>query len=146
MFFLQVAEDLFPAFIPVEAPVFVWDVFVHFPGGVHHDEFLQGVAFADLKIVRVMRRRYLDSTRSKRGLDEVIGDDRDTPMCERELNGLADQFFVPIILRIDGHCCVAQHGLRSRRCDDDKLAGRFERIPDVPEMSVAFRVVHFIVA
>ena len=54
----------------------------------------QAVTAADLEVVRVMGRGHLDRAGAERGVDVLVGDDRDAAAGQRQLHRLADQMGV----------------------------------------------------
>ncbi len=69
-----------------------------------------------------MRRRDLHRARALGRIGVVVSDDRHATTGDRQGHELAHQTLVALILRVNGHAGVAQHGLRPGRGDDDEAA------------------------
>mmetsp|Transcript_22113 Transcript_22113/g.86955 ORF Transcript_22113/g.86955 Transcript_22113/m.86955 type:complete len:299 (+) Transcript_22113:780-1676(+) len=89
-----------------------------------------------------MRRRDLDHAGAELAVDVVIGDDRDLAVGQRQLDLLADQRSVALVLRVDHHGHVAQHRLRSCGRHDDRARTVHQRVADVPQRAVFFLARH----
>src|SRR5690606_714725 len=81
---------------PLERPVRGDDTPV-----VHDREVRQAVTLADLKVVGVVRGRHLDRTGAELRIDMGVGDDRDPPPGERQLNLAADEMAVAIVVGVN---------------------------------------------
>lgn len=109
---------------------------------VHQADELEVVPLSTLKIVRVVRRRDLDSTGTELHINgDAIGDDGNATSVE----GVNDEFAVEVrvsrIVWVDGNGGISQHRFRSRRGDDDLLVCESVRmVPnfmgDPPEFSI----------
>ncbi len=97
---------------------------------------LQIVPQADFKVVRVVRRGHLDRAGAEADLAVLIAHDRNFAIHNRQDAGLADQVLeLFIVLGVDGNAGVAQHGLGTRRRDNDVAAAIAQRVADIPEMA-----------
>ena len=138
----QIGHDGFPCLIAVHARIFS-ALFVD--GGiiVHDVDFFQIMPFSHLEVVGVVSRRNLHAAGSEFPVHVLVGDHRDFPVRQRQLQHLADQILIPFILRIDSHRRIAQHGFRTRR-GDLHVPPLFShnRIIDVPEKAVLIHVLH----
>ena len=97
------------------------------------------MAAADLEVVGVVRRRHLDRTGAEGRVDVVVGDDRDPPAGERQLDLDADQVLVASVVRVHGDGGVAEHGLGPRGGDDDR--GVTLAVPDRDQLAVVVGVL-----
>ena len=79
------------------------------------------MAAADLEVVRVVRRGDLDRAGAEGRVDVRVGHDRDVPAGEREFDGLADEVLVSLVVGVDRHGGVAEHGLGPRRRHHDAV-------------------------
>ncbi len=105
--------------------------------GGHDVDRLEAVAFADLEIVEVMRRRDLHRARAGGGIGIVVGDDPDAPAHERQDRVLADEILVALVGGVHRDAGVAEHRLGPRGRDGDELARPpLDRILEVPEMAL----------
>ncbi|MDT4793166.1 hypothetical protein FQZ97_256800 [compost metagenome] len=109
----------------------------------------QVVALADFIVVEVMGRGDLHAAGAELAVDVVVGDDRDTPAHQRQLDEGADQRLVALVFRVHGHGGVAEHGFRTGGGDHQVvLAVRGpvavgQRIAQVPEVALLVMVLHF---
>ena len=78
---------------------------------------------ARLVVVLVVGRRDLHRTGSELALDDVVGDDRDDAIDERDQDAPADEGLVARVIRVNGHGGVAQDRLGPRSRDGDRRAG-----------------------
>src|SRR5687768_16098819 len=88
---------------------------------VHDVDLGKHVANADFKVIRIVRRSDLYTTRSEFLIDVVVGNDRDLAVHEGKPELAAYKFFITLISRIDCNSHVAKHGLRAGCCNDDPL-------------------------
>ena len=70
------------------------------------DQAGQVVPAADLEVVRIVRGGDLDRAGAELGVDMRVGDDRDHPAGQRQLDLMADQMAVARVIRVhgDGRC------------------------------------------
>ncbi len=108
-------------------------------------DLCQIVAFADLEVVEIVSGRDLHGAAPLLRIGVGVGDDRNAPADDRQDHVLADKARVSLVIRMDRDGAVAEHRLRTRRCDRDEgrrilgIVGRpFDRIAKMPEMSVQF--------
>lgn len=85
---------------------------------VHDRHGRQVVALADREVVRVVRRGHLDRARAELRVDVGVRDDRDAAVGQRQLDQLADEVPVPLVVRVDGDGGVAEHRLGTGGGDD----------------------------
>ena len=85
----------------------------------------QAVTAADLEVVRVMGGGHLDRAGAERGVDVVVGDDRDAPAGQRQLHGPADQVGVALVVGVHRDGGVAEHRLGPGGGDDDRVVFPF---------------------
>ncbi|GBD19213.1 hypothetical protein HRbin27_01717 [bacterium HR27] len=103
-------------------------VLVERPVGVEDVDRWQVVPLRDLEVGEVMGRRHLDRTRAERRIDRLIRDDPESPAEQRQDRRLADQMPVAFVVRMHRHPGVAEHRLRTRRRDDERLLTPLDRI------------------
>ncbi len=92
----------------------------------------------DLVVVEVMRRRDLHAAGAECGVDIVIGDDRDAPTGQRQVDQLADEMPVAFVVGVYGDGGVAEHGLGARGGDDQRTGAVGQRIAHMPEVALFF--------
>ncbi len=118
---LQICQNFLPRLEAVEAFVRA-GVLVHLRDFVHHVDLRQVVAQAGLEVVGIVRGRNLDRAGAELGIGEnVVGDDRDLAIHQRQQDVLAVQMTVALVGGVHGDRGIAQHGLRTRGGDDDVL-------------------------
>src|SRR6266853_2491619 len=100
----------------------------------------------EFKIVWIMRRSDLHRAGSEFAVHHVVRDYRNFAIHQRQNQTLAYQMLVAFILGMNRNRRVAQHGLRTRRRDDNKFRIASDGIFDVPEMPLAFFVQYFEIA
>ena len=96
----------------------------------------QVVPLADLEVVRVVRRGHLDRAGAERRVDVLVGDDRDAPAGQRQLDLGADQVPVPLVVRVHGHRGVAEHRLGPGGGHHDRVASPYRIETSSPSSSV----------
>ena len=98
------------------------------------------VAKADLTVVRVVCRRHLHCAGAECRVDEVVADDRNRAIHERNDDPAADQVGVARIARVHRHGGVSQHGLGTRCRDDDPLVrtAALQGVADLPDAPALF--------
>ncbi len=101
--------------------------------GRQHVDQRQAVALADLVVVEVVGRRDLHAAAAEGRIDVIVGDDRDLAPGQRQAQGLAHEVPVALVLGVHRDRDVAEHGLRSRRRDDQVARAVGERIAQVPQ-------------
>ena len=131
--FLELFDDGFPAFEPVQA-------FVIFPGfrghrAVGRNDNGQGelVPQGHFVVGEVVRGRDLDAAGAELRINGGIRNHRDFLVAEREHQFLADEMPVTRVVRVHRHGFVAEHGFRARGGDHD-----IGTIADMPEMPLRF--------
>ena len=131
----QVLEDAAAGFEAVQAGVGA--------GGGGHDAVLvdhldlgQAVAAAGFEIVGVVRGRDLHHAGAEFGIGQVVQNDGDLAVHQRQLDGVAVQVAIALVVGIDGHGGIAQHGFRARGGDHHEAAGlALHRIAQVPHVA-----------
>ena len=110
---------------------------------VEHVDKRQVVTPPHFEVVEVVRRRDLHRAGAFFRIGVVVADDRDAATDQRQDRCLPNQVLEPLIVGMHGDRDVAQHGLRPRRRHDDEFVAAFDRIFDVPEMSLGLDLLHF---
>ena len=104
----------------------------------------QVVALAGFEIVGVVRGGDFDHAGAEFGVGEIVEDDGDLAIHQRQLDGLAVQVEVARVLGVDGDGGVAEHGFGARGGDGEVAAGHaVDGVADVPEVPGDFVVRHF---
>ena len=137
----ELLDDLGPGGEAVEAGELRAGRLGHPARAVDDDDLLQAVLLAELEVDRVVGRRDLDRARAELALDALVGDDRDGPVLERQDDALAVEMRVALVVRVDGHGRVAEHGLGPGRGHDHRLVRPFDGVADVPELALEVLVL-----
>ena len=144
---LQVCHDPLAHDQPVEPGVLA-GILVIRAVRVEEVDHRQTIAHAGLVIVGVVAGRDLHHAGAKSWVDqEAVGNDRDLPTGQRQVDELADQMPVPRIVGMHGHGRVAEHRLRPGRGDVQHFSRRraCNRIFDRPEVTLGIFVVNLVV-
>ena len=96
----------------------------------------QIVALPDFPVVEVVRGRDLDAARAEVLVDIRIGNDGNRAAGERQHDLLPDEARIALVVGVDRHGDVAQHGLGTRRRDDDVTPAATPRVADLPDLSL----------
>ena len=102
------------------------------------------MALAGFEIVEIVRGSHLHHAGAELRVGQLVEDDRNLAIHQRQLHGLAVQVEVALVLRIDGDRGIAEHGFGARG-RHDQLVGRdpVHRIADVPQVALRLFVDHF---
>ncbi len=120
-------------------------VLVHLRDFVHHVDLRQLVAQPGLEVVGIVRRRHLHRAGAElRVGEDVIGDDRDLAIHQRQHDHLAVQMPVALVAGVHRDGGITQHGLRTRSRDDDVFAGQSHNgVANLVELALRLLVHHF---
>ncbi len=97
---LQIRQHSLACFITIESRIRA-RILIHVGMLVHHINLRQVVPLSRLEIIRIMRRRYFYRTRAELRLRQIIGDDWNFPLHQRQQNTLAVQMRVALIVFIN---------------------------------------------
>ena len=119
----------------------------------------QVVALRAGVVVEVVRAGDLQAAGAEIHVDEIVGDDGNVAVAQRQLDPLAHQVPVALVVGVNAQCAVGQHGLGARGGDghaaqgdgvaflvDDGLRAVDEGVFDMPQKAVDFLGHHFQVA
>ena len=98
------------------------------------------VAAAAIEIVGVVCGRDFHHAGAELGIGEIVEDDGNRAVHQRELDALAVQIEIAGIGFVDGDGSIAQHRFGARGGDHDEAVRSDDRVADVPEMAVRFGV------
>ncbi len=144
---LQLRNDGSSRLIPVHTAVFSA---VLVDGGivVHHIDNRQVMALSHLKVVGVVGRRNLYHTCTEFHVHISVRNDRNHPVHNGKHDTLSYQMPVTLILGMDCHRGIAQHGLRTGGGKSQEFRGAggavivHHRIFDVPQMPCLLLILH----
>ena len=115
---------------------------------VHHIDDGKPMPSAHLKIVGVMGRGDLHHARAELPVHISVRNNRNHTVHDRQHHAPADEMAVPLILRMDCHRRISQHGLRPGGGESQKLRIRgstvlpHNRVLDMPQMSRLLLINH----
>ena len=81
-------------------------------GDVDDHHRLERVPAGDLEVDEVVGRGHLDRSGTELGVDGIVGDDRDDTAHQGEPHRLSDEVGVAVVVGMDRHPGVPEHGLR----------------------------------
>ncbi len=106
---------------------------------IHHGQRGQVVALADLEVVRVVGGGDFDCASTEFGVDVLVGDDRDVPASEWQLDLTADEVAVAVVVGMHGDGGVTEHGFSAGGGDHDRVLA--VAVTDRDQFTVEFLVV-----
>ena len=115
---LEVGDDPLASLVPVQTGIPVTGVI---DGGVVGEDrdHRELVPLPGRVVVSVVGRRDLDRTGAKRPIDDLVGDDRDVALDERDPDALSHEVAIAIVVRMDRDGGVAEDRLGPGRRDGD---------------------------
>src|SRR5471030_189946 len=163
---IERSNDLLARFEAVEASVFCRDLAVdafvqravevkHLTGrqdgGVLVEDVQQRqvVALADFIVIEVVGRGDFHAAGAEFRVAVIVGDDRDAAANQWQLDKLADQGFIALIVQVHRDGGVAEHGFRASGRDDQvivafsSLGAVGQRVLQVPQETFLVVVFHF---
>ena len=147
----KVTQHRLACFKAIKSLIRLGTVFVNFRVQRKDRDQRQVVTQCAGVVVEIMGASDLDATGAKGAIYEVVGNDRNFSITQRQVNKLADQMLVALVLRVNGQRTVGEHRLRTRGGDvhaDDQIAfvvklwAVGKRIQDVPHEPVALDRFH----
>ena len=132
------------------APVSLRTVAVQCAVRVEDVDHFQVVPLAYFPVVGIVGRGYLNHTGSELTVYIGVGDDWDSPVCQRKLKLLSHNCLVPLIIGVHCNCGIAQKGLGPCGCNLNSCGSIGCRavcklIPDVVHSTVSIDVVNLVV-
>ena len=103
------------------------------------------MANAHLIIIEIMCWRDLHATGTKFRIDVVIGDNRYDAICQWQIDRLANQVLVTLVIRVHRNRCITEHGLGSgcRNGQMRAVAAATKRVAYMPQVALFFFVQDF---
>ena len=130
----QIGNHCLAALIAIHALVLA-AVFVDGSVIIEYQNLLQIMAQPHLKVVRVMTRRGLNTTRAELQINIIVRKDRNLASNNRQNRLLADQMLITLIVRVDRNAGIAHKGLRTGGCYDNGFVGILDVITDIPQLA-----------
>ena len=140
--FVQIADDRLAAFEAVH-PNIRPGVLAHGAVFFYRVDHRQLVALANLEVDRVVAGRHLQRATAERPIDDIVGDDRQLPLDNRQDGLLANERSIAFVVRMYGDCGVGDDRLRPGRRDRDRSVPVRERIGEVPQAALLVPMLHF---
>jgi hypothetical protein len=116
------------------------------PVRADHDDLLEAVLAADLKVVEVVARGDLERAGAELGVDVIVGDDLQPPPDQRQHAVPADQVRVALVVGVHRDRRVGEHRLRPHRRHGEDAVGvldgivdRVERVLDLAVLDLEVR-------
>ena len=138
---LEVGDDGLAGLVAVHAVVLAAVYYLRVV--VEDEDVVKVVPLGDLEVVRVVAGRHLDAAGAEVHLDVVVGDDGYLTAHEGQNAGLADDVGVALVIRVDGDAGITEHGLGTRRGDDELAGAVGERVAHMPEVARLIHVLDF---
>ena len=138
----QIGHDGLAGGEAIQSPVFFRCVVVDGGGEREHADHRQAMALAHGIVVLVVRGGDLHHAGAEGAVDVFIGNHRDFALAQRQLDALADQVLVALVLGMHHHRHVAQHGFRAGGGNDELARAVGQGVGDVPQRAVFFLVLH----
>ena len=129
-------------------PCEVARVLAHVPVEADHGELGETVRASDIEVHRIVAGGDLDGAGAELGVDTVVGDDRHAPLGDGHDRLFPDQVPVALVVWMDGHSDIGEHGGRThgRNCElpfavRERVANRVQRVVlvDVVDLEVGDR-------
>ena len=135
--FLKCLDNTLAGIETVHAlPVF-GGVFVQFGLSRQDIDHLQPVAATNIKVIEIMGRGDFDGTGALFHIGILIGNDRDQAIHDRQANHFPHQITITVIIGVNRHRRIPQHGFRPASCNGDEgILHPFNRVFEVPVMAV----------
>ena len=138
---LQVGHDGLAGLVAVHTGVLA-AVGGHVGGLVQHLHDGQVVALAYLEVVGVMGGGDLHHAGAELHVHIGVGDDGDLLVQQGQQHLLAVQVLVALVVRMDGHGGIAQHGLGTGGGQNQELVGAHNGVLQVPEAALLVLILH----
>ena len=130
---LELSDDLCSGIKTVQSPEALRGLIVYFGLSGEHIDHGQIVTLAHGVVIEVMGGRDLHAPGAEFGVHVIIGNDRDTPPSEGQVDGLSHQIAIALIVGMDRDGRIAQHGFGAGRCDDQMTLAVAQRVAEMPQ-------------
>src|SRR2546426_2112 len=118
-------------------------ILIHTGVLVHHIDLRQVMPQPGLKIIGIVRRRDLHRARPELRLREVIGNDRNLAVHQRQQNFFPMQMPVALVFFVYCDSRITQHRFRASGCDRDELIRPNHRVTNLIQLSSNLFMLHF---
>ena len=137
----QIGDDLLSGLVAIETLI-LSAVFVDPAVVVQHPDDLQIVAQTHLKVVGVVGGGHLNAAGAKVHLGVIVSDDGDFLIHKGKNDHLAHDVLVALVVGVDAHAGVAQHGLGTGGRHDHLAGAVGQRVADVPQVAGLVHILH----
>ncbi len=94
-------------------------------------------------IIEVVGGSDFDATRAELRINVIIGNNGNDALRQGQVNGLANQVAIPIIVRVHRYRSITQHGFRSRCGDNQMTLATAKGVAQMPQGAGLFFLDHF---
>ena len=108
----------------------------------YHHHLGKAVPLAHLKIVRVVRRRNLNSTATEGCIDKRVGNHRYLTTNNRKTKRPSHEVAIPIVSRVYRNGGISQHGFWTSGCHGHQSIAVNQRVIYVIQMALLLAVYH----
>ncbi len=137
----QISDNLFSGFIAVKTGVFS-TIFINGGVRVHDIDHFKVMPETYLKVIGVMGRSYLNHTGAEFPLNIIVGNDGYLTVHQRQCYGFPYEILIALILRVDCHRSIPQHGLGTRCGYLQICISTGYGVLDMPEAAFLFLIFH----
>ncbi len=140
--FFERFHDSLPAGRPVHATELAGGA-IHLSRVINHLETGQSVTSANLKIIGIMGRGYLQGARAEFHANVGIPNDRNPPVGQGQHHLIYREILISGIIGMNGDSRVAKQGFRSGCCNQQTVRTVWKRIPDMIQKTVHILMFNF---
>ena len=137
----QIGDDLLSGLVAVETLI-LSAVFVDLAVVVQNPDDFQIVAQSHFKVIGVVGRGHLNAAGAKVHLGVIVSDDGDFLIHKGKNDHLAHDVLVALVVGIDAHAGVAQHGFGSGGRHDRLTGAVGQGVTDVPQVTGLVHILH----
>ena len=116
-------------------------VLIHVSVLVHDVDLRQVVAQARLEVIGIVRRCHFHRAGAELRIRQLVGDDRNLPLHQRQQNLLPVQMLVAFVLLVDRDRSIAQHRLRTGGGHGDELVRANHGIANLVQLALHLLVL-----
>ena len=138
---LQIGHDGLACLVAIHTGILA-AVGGHVGGLVQNLHNGQVVALAHLEVVGVMGRGDLYNAGTELHVHIGVGDDGDFLVQQGQQHLLTVQVLVTLVIWMDGHGGIAQHGLRAGGSQNQEFVGAHDGVLQVPEAALLILIFH----
>ena len=137
----QIGDDLLSGLVAVETLI-LSAVFVDLAVVVQNPDDFQIVAQSHFKVIGVVGGGHLNAAGAKVHLGVIVSDDGDFLIHKGKNDHLAHDVLVALVVGVDAHAGVAQHGLGTGGRHDHLAGAVGQGVTDVPQVAGLVHILH----